>query len=193
LLVGTLFYARRVIHVRTIESLVGNAKLSYVERLLNRLNLASAFSVSVEGGQRYTNVVDLIGSDSVPIALIPAFVITEQKKVGDNFVFKVAAVKEDVVQTKMRIAHNIGKASFAKLLLADANQPTPPPRASTASYASLFRHYSMSRSFSNTALHLNTKTFKFEPVTVGKSKSVADVVNRTSRGNVLHRALGVGF
>ena len=76
LLVGMLFYARRLVHVRTADTLAGDAKLSWGNGFLNKFGLGSTFTASVNGGDNSANTVDLVETSLIPVAFAPAFVIT---------------------------------------------------------------------------------------------------------------------
>lgn len=78
-LIEKVFYARRVVHIRTAETLAGGAKISFGAQLLKRLGLGSGFEASGSGGDNSANTVDLVGTDSIPVAFAPAFVITSTK------------------------------------------------------------------------------------------------------------------
>lgn len=105
LLIGMLFSARRVVHVRTTETLEGGAKLSFGAQLVKRLGLGSSFVASGSGGDNSANTVDLVGTNSVPFAFAPAFVVTATKQAANGQVkYQIASVNEKVVEKKIRFA-----------------------------------------------------------------------------------------
>jgi hypothetical protein len=105
LLVGMLFSARRVVHVRTTDTLGGAASLSLGAQLLKTLGLGSSFVASGSGGDNSANTVDLVGTNSIPVAFAPAFVVTATKQAANGqVIYEIASVNEEVVEKKIRFA-----------------------------------------------------------------------------------------
>jgi hypothetical protein len=117
LLVGMLFYARRLVHVRTTATLDGDAKLSFGTQLLNKLGLGSTFKASVNGGDDSANTVDLVGTSLIPVAFAPAFVVTSTKQLASGQVkYEVASVSQEDVEKEIRLARLSQERSFAEML-----------------------------------------------------------------------------
>ncbi len=111
-----LFSARRVVHVRTSETLEGAAKLSFGAQLLNRLGLGASFVASGSGGDNSANTVDLVGTNSIPVAFAPAFVVTSTKQAANGQVkYEIASVNEEVVEEKIRFARRSQGGSFTHI------------------------------------------------------------------------------
>jgi hypothetical protein len=107
LVMGMVFYARRVVHVTTSEQMTGNAKVSLFEELKRRIGFGSSFEV--KGNNNVSDTFDLIGQNSVPVAYAPAYVVTELKKAENGKVeYRVASVDPDVVQEAIRVASGGG-------------------------------------------------------------------------------------
>jgi hypothetical protein len=108
--------ARRVVHIRTAETLAGGAKISLGAQLVKRLGLGSGFEASGSGGDNSANTVDLVGTDSVPVAYAPAFVITSTKKLANGQVeYEIASVNEESVERKIRFARRVASQRLARL------------------------------------------------------------------------------
>jgi hypothetical protein len=124
LLVGTLFSARRVIRVITTEKLDAKAKLSFAGQLMADLGLGSKFGLSAEGGTEATNAFTIESKDIVPVALVPAFVVTESRKLASGITeYKLAAVDPDAINESIKIARAIEDNSFEGVVAA-WNDPT---------------------------------------------------------------------
>jgi hypothetical protein len=118
-----LFSARRVVHVRTTSALEGAAKLSFGDQLLKRLGLGSGFVASGSGGDNSANTVDLVGTNSIPVAFAPAFVVIATKQAANGQVkYEIASVNEEVVAEKIRFARQSQGGSFTRLA---AEEPAP--------------------------------------------------------------------
>jgi hypothetical protein len=105
LILGMVFYARRVVHVATSKTLAGDAKLSIGERIMGRLGLGSSFKVKVDGNDKASSSVDLIGHNLVPVALAPAFVVTASRQLANGRTeYKFAAINPGSVQKDILVA-----------------------------------------------------------------------------------------
>jgi hypothetical protein len=84
---------------------VGGAKLSFGAQLVKRLGLGSSFEASGSGGDNSDNTFDLVGTNSIPVAFAPAFVVTATKQAANGQVkYEIAHVNDEVVEKKSRIA-----------------------------------------------------------------------------------------
>jgi hypothetical protein len=94
-----------VVHVRTTDTLGGAASLSLGAQLLKTLGLGSSFVASGSGGDNSANTVDLVGTNSIPVAFAPAFVVTATKQAANGqVIYEIASVNEEVVEKKNRFA-----------------------------------------------------------------------------------------
>jgi hypothetical protein len=69
LLIGEVFYASRIVHVQTTQKITANAQLSLGEKILRTLGILSSFKVSATGDQNMSDSFDLVGQQSIPVAL----------------------------------------------------------------------------------------------------------------------------
>jgi hypothetical protein len=103
LLIGEVFYARRVIHVQTKDKLPGGVQLSFGDKILQSFGLLAKFKVAATDGS--SNSFDLVGQQSVPVALSPAFVISDVKTLADGSVeYNVATLNYDNVERQIQMA-----------------------------------------------------------------------------------------
>jgi hypothetical protein len=116
LLIGTLFRARRVIRVRITQDMDAKAQLSFGAKLLDNLGLGSRFTVSGAGGSSSTNTLTIEANDVVPVALVPAFVVTATNKLASGQLqFNVASVNSDVILTQVALAKETEDRSFVSV------------------------------------------------------------------------------
>jgi hypothetical protein len=77
--IGTVYYARRILRVVDASKLDAQAKLSWGASFLQALGLGSSFKISAEGGSAASNAIEFVGSSVVPVAYAPAFEVGEIK------------------------------------------------------------------------------------------------------------------
>jgi len=172
-LVGMLFYARRLVHVRTMDTLAGDAKLSFGNQLLNKLGLGSTFKASVNGGDNSANTVDLVGTSLVPVAFAPAFVVTSTTKLtGGKVKYEVASVNQADVEEKIRLARLSEDRSYAVILkgLEEAIE------------------HGVDSKFAHSLLQLDPRTFSY--TMLPKTGDTRYVTEFRSKPDVLRGALG---
>jgi hypothetical protein len=115
LLVGMLFTARRVVHVRTSNELDGVAKASVASGFLQKFGLGAKFRVS--GGDKGSSMIDLVGVDSIPVAFAPAFVVANTTKLADNKIqYELTQVDPAIVLGAIREARREEETKIAELL-----------------------------------------------------------------------------
>jgi hypothetical protein len=103
LLIGEVFYARRVVHVQTKYKLSGGVQLSFGDKILRSFGLLAKFKVAATDGS--SNSFDLVGQQSIPVALSPAFVISDFKTLADGSVeYNVASLEYDNVESQIQTA-----------------------------------------------------------------------------------------
>jgi hypothetical protein len=113
LLVGTLFRARRVIRVRLTRNIDASAQLSIGAKLLDDLGLGSRFNVSGAGGSASANTFTIEAKEVLPVALVPAFVVTATRKLASGEVqYKLASLDTDAIIEQIRVASEIENHSF---------------------------------------------------------------------------------
>jgi hypothetical protein len=118
LVVGTLFSARRVIHVAITDKAAGDAEISFVEQLIKRLGLGSNFKASVGGGAYSNAMVDIRSENIVPVALKPAYVVTSSKKLAEGKTkYEIANIDQATIERKIRIARKNELDSLATAAL----------------------------------------------------------------------------
>jgi hypothetical protein len=104
LLIGEVFYARRVVHVQTKDKLSGGVQLSFGDKILRSFGLLAKFKVAATDGS--SNSFDLVGQQSIPVALSPAFVISDVKTLADGSVeYNVASLNYDNIESQIQTAH----------------------------------------------------------------------------------------
>jgi hypothetical protein len=74
LLIGTLFLARRVVRVSTVDQAGAKAQISWFEDLLRRAGLVSSFKVGAEALYGDQSKIELKSEKIVPVAFSPAFI-----------------------------------------------------------------------------------------------------------------------
>jgi hypothetical protein len=74
LLIGTLFLARRVVRVSTVDQAGVKAQVSWFEDLLRRAGLVSSFNVNAEASHGEQSKIELKSEHIVPVAFSPAFI-----------------------------------------------------------------------------------------------------------------------
>jgi hypothetical protein len=117
LLIGTLFRARRVIKARIAQNMDANAQLSLGSKLLDDIGLGSRFKVSGGAGSSSTNTLTIEANDVVPVALIPAFVVTETRKLASGQLqFNVASVNSNAILTQVAMAKATENRSLVGVL-----------------------------------------------------------------------------
>ncbi len=116
LLVGMLFYARRVIHVTMTNKLEGAARVSFIEQMMKDLGLSSGFTASFNSGDQSKNVVDIIGTKEVPVAFAPAFIINKITRTASGETkYEIAFLDQDRVENKIRVVRNLNSDYEKKL------------------------------------------------------------------------------
>lgn len=75
LLIGMIFFARRVIHVTTTDTRAAEAKVSLVDSLMKKLGLHGGFKAEARGEEQTSTNIDIVAKEIVPVAFAPALVI----------------------------------------------------------------------------------------------------------------------
>jgi hypothetical protein len=90
--IGTIFYARRVLRVALSENLDAQAKLSWGQSFLQSFGLNSSFRLSADGGSVNSNAVEFVGEAVIPVAYAPAFDTETKVAEGGKTTMQIAEI-----------------------------------------------------------------------------------------------------
>ena len=125
LLIGTLFKGRRVIKVRLTENIDASAQLSMGAKLLEYLHLGSMFNISAAAGSTSSNTFTIVAKDILPVALVPAYVVTGTRKLANgSSSYTVATVDTDAIMAQIAVAKAIENNSLEDVVAQKSAPPT---------------------------------------------------------------------
>ena len=121
IVIGTVFYARRVLRVSLSNDLSAQAKISWGDKFLRYLGLGSSFKVNADLGD--TNSVEFIGDEIIPVAYAPAFLITQTRTTAEagKIIVSLHEIIPKDISTQMALLKNLLKNK--KLYVGVARSP----------------------------------------------------------------------
>lgn len=134
LLVGTVFYARRVVHVSLDRKVTADAKISFAQKIMERLGLEDGFKISGDVAFADASSLDLVGKNLVAVALAPAYVVTATKEAGGKVSYTLASIDSQALTSNIQ-AYNDTRQKIKTMLAELRYLQTFPGQVDSSAYS----------------------------------------------------------
>ncbi len=130
IVIGTVFYARRVLRVDVIETLSGEANLSLGQKLLQGLGLGSAFKISTKADFGDFHSVEFVGNTLIPVAYAPAFDVAKMDIAEGKATLQISEINPEEIRINVALMEKLNGNKWATTTLPNpfASDRYEPPK-----------------------------------------------------------------
>jgi len=104
IVIGSVYYARRILRVVLSDQVDATAKVSFGESLLRKIGLDAAFKVKADAASTMANTIEFIGDAVVPVAYTAAFEVTDMINTADGNRVTITVAETDPRGIRQQVA-----------------------------------------------------------------------------------------